>query len=384
MHTSRTMSPHAKRKQIWEQVVPDIATKKEYLMHLLLALAGEHLLYEVHMSGSITAGINESQSALPAYDEHELQLEYHRVIQHHQRGLEGFRQALADISPDTAEYVFCGALLIVAIAFASISTRDQDCPGLGLGKQDDDQYPYIDWLHLVRGLTSIVQEHWLTLKLGRLRAMLFYIYANDDWKLAVPASSSAQFSRLKHAPQVFHVFVQGATQAIRMLRAFAATLFPGTASLDGKSISTSQHSDNEQASEAEDHPYDYTHAIGKLEEIYMRILYVLQFSRSERDCAPALEIQIDIEDSAVTSWPYMISNSFFDSLKSREQLRPAEGFSYAILAHFYVVSLLFPDVWYLNSGFRSEIEKILLLVNKLENHALSALMAWPMAVIAGS
>ncbi|PYI20675.1 hypothetical protein BO99DRAFT_381884 [Aspergillus violaceofuscus CBS 115571] len=389
MHTSRGMTLNTTRKYVWEQVIPDMATKKEYLMHLLLALSGEHVLYQAHVAESTVLGIEDSQASLAACSQQELQLEYHRIIQHHQKGLEGFRQALFDISPATAEYVFCGALLIVAIAFASISTRNQDCTaGLGFGQAEDDQNPYIDWLHLVRGLTSIVEGHWFTLKRGRLRTMLFYTHANDDWKAAVPVISSSQFPRLKYAPKVFHVFAQGACQALQMIRTFAGTLSPSqeaTTSIDGDIFGKPQHPQHDH--EQDEHPqYDHLHAIDRLEEIYMRILYTLQFSHSKRDFPASLDIQNDIEDSAVNSWPTMLSARFFDSLKTstRDHLGTAEGFSYTILAHFYLVSILFQDVWYLNSGFRSEIQKIIRLVSRLENEALNGLLTWPMAVISES
>ncbi|OJJ97019.1 hypothetical protein ASPACDRAFT_1874395 [Aspergillus aculeatus ATCC 16872] len=405
MHTSKRMTLSATRRYIWEQVIPDMATKKEYLMHLLLALSGEHVLYQAHMTESTALGIDDSPSSLAACSQRELQLEYHRVIQHHQRGLEGFRQALTDMSPATAEEVLCGALLIVAISFASISTRNQDCTAWpGFSQADNDQIPYIDWLHLVRGLTSIVEGHWFTLKRGRLRTMLLYPHGNDDWKAAMPAISSSQFPRLRYAPKVFHVFAQGACRALQMLRIFAETLSPSqeaTVSIDGDSLSRLQQTDHHDQPtpskvvddssqpdhEQDEYPqHDHLHAIDRLEEIYMRILYALQFSRSERDFPASLDIQNDIEDSAVNSWPCMLSARFFDSLQSSavDHLGIADGFSYTILAHFYLVSILFQDVWYLNSGFRSEIKKIMRLVSRLENEALSGLLTWPMAVIAES
>ncbi|PYH41653.1 Zn(II)2Cys6 transcription factor domain-containing protein [Aspergillus saccharolyticus JOP 1030-1] len=379
IYTSKKMSYHPTRQHVWEQLIPDLAAKHEYLMHLLLALAGEHVLYEAHMPKSFTEGEDDRQSSSPAYSQSELELEYQRVIQHHQKGLAGFRQALADMTPETAEYVFCGSLLIVAISFASISTREHYCTASGLNKSHSDRYPYTDWLHLVRGLTSVVREHWFTLKCGRLRMMLYYPHANDDWKADMPTVSST-FPRLKHAPQIFHVFAQGACQALDMLRAFATTLpsFRNALSPGEESIPTPSQSDAEP-----EHPNDYLHAIARLEEIYMRILYVLRFSHSDRNCSASLDIKMDMEDCAVTSWPTMLSTRFFDSLSAAsERLTTEEGFSYTILAHFYVVSIIFRDLWYLSSGFRSEIQKVVRLVAPLRNPALSALLAWPMEVIA--
>ncbi|OOF90095.1 hypothetical protein ASPCADRAFT_179729 [Aspergillus carbonarius ITEM 5010] len=383
MRTSRAMSLEARRSQAWEHIIPDMVLKKEYLMHLVLALAGEHFLYEAHLPGVI----NDSQSALLPGGTHQTQLEYHRMIQHHQKGLEGFRQALSDISPATAEYVFCGAILIVANAFASLSVREHDLTNLGLSNGDDHQGPHIDWLHLVRGLTSVVGDHWYILKLGRLRSFLFYTYGTDDWKQAVPGMYPP---RLHHAPRVYSVFAQGASQAISMLRSFATTLPTNNKTTTTTTTTPNQrsihHPDDDHSSEIdEQYPYDHLNALDKLEIIYMRILYALQFSRSERHCPLSLDIQIDIEESAVTSWPQMVSSVFIAGLQPSEPpFTTAKTFSYIILAHFYTVSVLFKDIWYLNSGFRHEIKRICCLVNELESHELGALMAWPMAVVAES
>ncbi|PYH91882.1 hypothetical protein BO71DRAFT_451826 [Aspergillus ellipticus CBS 707.79] len=388
-HTSKKMALHSKRSRIWEQVIPEMAAEQEYLMYILLALTGEHVLHEAYTSRSnTTVGSGGIQSALHPHDDHAIQLEYHRLIQHHQNGLEGFCQALADMSPATADYVFCGSLLIVAIAFASLSVRNyNNLTGPGLGAEIDHHDPYIDWLHLVRGLTSVVQEHWLTLKAGRLRTMLYYTYAHDNWKPAKSALLSAHFPRLMNASQTLIVFAQGACQSLNMLRAFTATLplttttpHSETKPHDGSSTCTSYHSNDE-------HVYDHANTINRLEEIYMRILYALQFSQSEHDYPTSLDIQIDLEESALTSWPQMLSTTFIASLvptSTAEQLATADAFSYSILAHFYLVFLLFENTWYLSRGFRSEIERICWHVKRVDNEGLNALMVWPMAVLAES
>ncbi|PYI00736.1 hypothetical protein BO78DRAFT_465130 [Aspergillus sclerotiicarbonarius CBS 121057] len=373
IRTSPRMSLDAKRVQAWQRVIPDIATQKDYLMHLLLTLAGEHALYEGYVSNSTTSRADNGHPPLPRISEHGGQLDYHRVIQHHQRGLEGFRQALADISPATAEDVFCGSILLVAIAFASISIRDLDSAELGLIHTDDHDTPYTDWLHLVRGLTSIVGEYWFTLKLGRLRSMLSYTYATGTWKPTLPELPSSPFPRLANGSPMLSVFAQGASQALHMLRSFATRL------------SSNKTAFGEAAPfghpEADGSLHDHVNTLDGLADIYMRVLYTSQFSQSERDCPGSLDVQIDLEDSAITSWPQMLSDIFIASLKPSEQVRTAEGFSYVILAHFYLTLALFEDVWYFNRGPRAEIRKIFSLVERLNSREISALMAWPMSVI---
>ncbi|RAK95690.1 uncharacterized protein BO80DRAFT_497574 [Aspergillus ibericus CBS 121593] len=374
IHTSPRMSLHEKRVQVWQRVIPDMATRREYLMHLLLTLAGEHALYEGYVSNSIPPG-TDNNPPLPRIGEHGAQLDYHQVIQHHQRGLEGFRKALADLSPATAEDVFCGSLLLVAIAFASISIRDLDSPELGLIHATDPRTPYTDWLYHVRGLTSIVGEYWFTLKLGRLRSMLSYTYATGTWKPALPALPASPFPRLETGSPMLSVFAQGASHALQLLRSFAARLSSNPTALGDA---------------AEGHPevadgslHDHVNTIDSLAEIYTRVLQAFQFSQSERDCSASLDVQMDLEDSAITSWPPMLSDTFIASLKPSEQVGISEGFSYVILAHFYLTLALFENIWYFNRGPRAEIGKIFSLVEQVNNPELLALMTWPMAVIGG-
>ncbi|RAQ41870.1 hypothetical protein AFGD_001326 [Aspergillus flavus] len=354
-----------------------MAAEREYLMHLLLALAGAHALYESEIASTGTLSIDHSQLTPSLIDNPAIH-DLHRIIEHHQRGLKGFREALSDMTAATAEYVFCGSLLIVAFAFASLSIRDLSRTEPGLRNGDDDESPFTDWLHLVRGLTSVVYEHWFTLKLSRLRDMLFYEYANDDWKHTL---SSARVPRLTNGSRTVLMFAQGAAGGLSMLRTYATTLSSIPAAHEA--ITTSpQYSPDAQTGENDTlNQEEYSKTIDTLEEIYMRILNVFHFAESGRDCSASRDFQIDLEEAAVLSWPHMVSNVFIASLRPRDQVEIAEGFSYAILAHFYLVFVLFDDLWYLNRSFYKEVEKIFRLVSDLNNDRLLALMEWPMAVI---
>ncbi|KAE8399587.1 hypothetical protein BDV37DRAFT_259961 [Aspergillus pseudonomiae] len=378
LQTSKKMSLHPKRMLIWQQVIPDMAAKQEYLMHLLLALAGAHTLYESDMARTGTLNKDDNQSATPSIDNSAIH-GLHRVIEHHQRGLKGFREALSDMSAATAEYVFCGSLLIVAFAFASLSIRDLNITEPGFRNGDNYESPFTDWLHLVRGLTTVVQEHWFTLKTSRLRSMLLYDYGNDDWRHTL---SLVRVPRLTYGSRVVLIFTQGATQSLSMLRAYAATLTSSPAANETNSTSPQNSSDTQTGTD--NLSQGHANTIDKLEEIYMRTLNVFHFSESGRDCSASRDFQIDLEEAAVASWPCMVSNAFITSLKPRGQVEIAEGFSYTILAHFYLVFLLLGDLWYLNRAFHKEIQKIFRLVSDLQNDQLLALMEWPMAVIAAN
>ncbi|KNG88491.1 hypothetical protein ANOM_003232 [Aspergillus nomiae NRRL 13137] len=353
LQTSKKMSLHPRRMLIWQQVIPDMAAQKEYLMHLLLALAGAHTLYESDMARTGTLNKDDNQSNTSSIDNSAIR-DLHRVIEHHQRGLEGFREALSDMSASTAEYVFCGSLLIVAFAFASLSIRDLNMTELGLSNGEIYETPFTDWLHLVRGLTSVLQEHWFTLKTSRLRSMLHYDYANDDWRHTL---SLARVPRLTYGSRVVLIFTQGATHSLSMLRTYAATLSSSPAANEANATSPQSSSDT-QTGNADNPSQEHANTIDKLEEIYMRILNVFHFSDSGRDCSASRDFQIDLEEAAVASWPSMVSNAFITSLKPRGQVEIAEGFSYTILAHFYLVFLLLGDLWYLNRAFHKEIQKI--------------------------
>ncbi|KAL4876143.1 hypothetical protein BJY04DRAFT_223366 [Aspergillus karnatakaensis] len=358
--TSNQNSLQPARRRVWQHIVPEMAAQEEYLMHLVLALAGEHALYE-------------AVSAPPAVPH----LSYHRVIEHYQKGLEGFRDALSRATSATAEYVFCGAAILVAIAFASLSMRKEEIatPALAGDSESASQLPNINWMYLVRGLTGVIGDHWHTLRTGRLRCLLTYMYAAENTQLLPGLPSPPyHFPRLAvmKPPHVFSIFAQGAMHAIHSLRAFAATLsFPAP--------------DSSPSTPSNDPPYDHLNSINIIEKIYTRILSIFQLSPSERadTCSPSMDLQIDLEESALTSWPHLVSDVFLAGLRldPGQQIGIAEAFSYTLVAHFYITGLLVQDVWYYDRGFREEIARIEMLVASSGNSDLQALMEWPKAVV---
>ncbi|EHA23718.1 hypothetical protein ASPNIDRAFT_48549 [Aspergillus niger ATCC 1015] len=333
VHVSGRMALHPERKLIWQRVIPTMAAEQEYLMHLLLALAGTHALCEADSPDTNLLNSKFDQTIPEA----ECFRDYHRILDHHQKGLEGFRHALSEATASTAEYIFCGSILIVAFSFASLRIRALGDKGIGFHNGDSAGEPWIDWLHLVRGLGALVGEHFIALRTSRLRTLMDYPQANEHWKDFLAITPTRVFPRLRHASPQFVRFSQGAAQQISF-------------------------------------------TLDCLEQMYMRTLYVFHFSASERDSSASMDIQTDLEDAAVLSWPNFISNAFVLSLQQGQDAGIFGGFSYVILAHFYVILLLFEDLWYIRGSFPREIRNIHRLVETLGDGALRSLMEWPMAM----
>ncbi|GAA92322.1 hypothetical protein AKAW_10436 [Aspergillus luchuensis IFO 4308] len=307
VHVSGRMALHPERKLIWQRVIPTLAAEEEYLMHLLLALAGTHALCEAESpeAKSLDPNLDPNFQNNPEANSFR---DYHRILDHHQKGLEGFRHALSEATASTAEYIFCGSILIVAFAFASLRIRALRDKGMGFHNGDSAGEPWIDWLHLVRGLGAF------------------------DYGMNVedtPSPDSYGSPNIQTIPELLR-----------------------------EQIST----------------------IDRLEDMYMRILYVFRFTASERDSSISMDIQTDLEEAAVLSWPHLISQSFILSIQQGQGAGVFEGFSYVILAHFYVILLLFEDLWYLRGAFPREIRNTHMLVVKLGDEALMPLMQWPMAM----
>lgn len=378
--TCSQMSFDQKRILIWKQVIPDLAAKEEFLMHLLLALAGVHFLLERLPTGQG----NEEDSVVEEQEMDSISLS--DIVEHHQKGLQGLRAALATLSPATAEVICCGSTLLVGFAFASLRIRALDSFRRPSESGDNGRLQ-LDWLHLIRGLVSIMAQQWLTLKTGRLRSLLYYRHANHDWKAFPPSTTNSSFPRLKHCSLRLSRFAYGASTALESLRDFINTLKPsyGTQSeISNSATPTSQDSpipylypyDNDELLRAQEA------AIDILEDMYMRILHILEFTTSERDTPVNLDVQADLEDTAVTSWPDLLSSTFLASLNVDGEMRigSVEGGSYAILAHFYLIFTLYEDFWYLRGSFEGEIAVIDGLIRRTGNEHLVSLMRWPMEV----
>ncbi|CAI7572679.1 unnamed protein product [Penicillium palitans] len=151
-YTAKQMSPHPRRAIVWQRIIPEIACKNRYLMHLLLALGGIHMITQ-----------HEANRASGLEDPDTVDLAI--VMEHHQSGLEGFREAVPCLSPSNAEDLLAGSMLLVAFAFASLmvqelnplnGTPEEMNSTMGNSSSANDVLR-LNWLYLNRGVTIILE-----------------------------------------------------------------------------------------------------------------------------------------------------------------------------------------------------------------------------------
>jgi hypothetical protein len=116
-----------------------------------------------------------------------------------------------------------------------------------------------------------------------------------------------------------------------------------------------------------------------LEGMYMRTLYVVRFSDEGRESPH--DVQADLEEAAIMSWPEFLPGGFLDTLAGGEA---CSTLSYVILAYFHLLVSLLESFWYVKGGFDGEIMKIKALVDASGEGELISLMHWPVSVIAVS
>jgi hypothetical protein len=371
MHTSKKMSIDRAKSLVWERVFPDIASTNEFLMHLLLALAGLDILTRDSL-GCQTQHDATRSSDLSTRNMKLAKLKV--VIEHHQLGLKGLQEELWNTSESNAELLMTGSMLIVGFAFASLrvgnlNPEPQPSPTIPYSSPENADNnnagkPHTHWLRLVRGVSSITQQHWMTLKRGRCRALLQFRNSHEDWKLCrsqldgiVPDGIRSKISK----------FASGASQAVSNLQTF----------LDAFKSTEQFPTDSEESSILQ----EQHHALTVIEDMYMRVLYALQLQKVEPQSSSDLDAQAEIEAAAVTSWPMLVSQGFISSLESYEHIRVMEGLSFTILAHLYLTLSILENTWYLGATFDNEIVKINKLVAGLNDGQLKKLMEWPMEVI---
>lgn len=386
LHTSRKMTLHSGKSLVWERIFPDVAASKEFIMHLLLALAGLDILTADHPSDGQVHWENSTTSIGSHIKNPELN-KLETVIQHHQRGLEGLQEELRGAGESNAELLVIGSMLVVGFAFASLRIRDLDpSPQILSDSIDTNSYhtasdagrPQVHWLRLIRGVSFITQQYWITLKKSRVRTLLLFNNANDDWKPCQSELDSAPAPQ--GAPRSTRItrFALGARQAILNLRTFSSILKTRTAVTEDLAYPTSFPSPDSDRMTILQKQDD---AITLIEDIYMRILYVLQLRRIETRSSSSLDTQAEIEEAAVTSWPHLLSQTFISSLESYESFGVIEGLSFTILVYLYLTLSILEDLWYLGTTFDKEINKIHALILKLNDNQLADLMKWPMEVI---
>lgn len=393
IHTSKHMSLNPAKRLAWDTVIPGLATKHEFLMHLLLALAGLDYYYpDKSTNGSFPIDLapqathtrsnertfpgevlSECQTSLEESKEEDV-FHLQTIIEHHQSGLRGFRDQLAALSTSNCNQVFAGSMLLVAFAFASLRARNMN----DLRSSTDSQSINLrlDWIYLIQGLTTVIKEHWTLLKMGPLRDMLLFTHSNDDWQL-YPREMFAVVSleQSERCSRRISKFCHGAYAAYTALSFF----------VDHQShpLNDQDMSGDDAAHMPEQSSLDSTQVISRqkdtiriLEQMYMRILYVVQFSRVSTQSSHT--VQSDMEDAAVMAWPESVPRKFFHTLEGFGDL---SSLSYTILAYLYLTFSLFEDTWFLKGSFDEEILKINRLINNTGNSRLIRLMQWPVSVL---
>lgn len=381
------MTLHKIKSVVWEHVIPEMAAANEFLMHLVLALAGLDILTLEN-----TRDGNSQSSPHPSMCSNASRLQ--SIMEHHQQGLLGLQEALCATSEPDAEALLAGSMLIVGFAFASFGIRDLD-PSITVPQDStipgpaspsplpDVGTPQIQWLHLVRGVTSILQQFWPTLRTCRLRSLLFNNNANDDWKMCETKLRSNTTPSENIRSRRLQRFATGANRAITALRDQIGRLrlsgiFPEDAA--GSPLSTTPHSD--QSGSREKAPVDlYEQAIAVVQDLYMRILFVMQLKALGSQRSVDLEIQAELEDAAVSGWPHLLSDEFISSLGPRGHVDMSQGLSFVILAHLYLTTAISDELWYCGKRVDIEIYKIRSVIAGLDDANLNALMEWPMHVI---
>ncbi|CAG8905699.1 unnamed protein product [Penicillium salamii] len=346
LNTSKKMSLTPGRTLVWTSIFPDIAGKNEFFMHLLLALAGLDILSE-------GPGGSRNQQTSPIRPP-------------------GFQEELCSTNESNAEALMTGSMLIVAFAFASLRFgymgSSQSSPSNPYNDAEvtmGAQRPHTHWLRLVRGAGLITQKHWMAVKMGRCRALVQYPNSNDDWKLCrselnefVPISLGSKISK----------FASGAGTAISDLRNLLHSL---------EVIAEQSPLSPEQSNIIK----EQYHALTVFEEMHMRVLYVIRLQRIPSRPSSNLDVQAEIEEAAVTSWPHLVSQGFISSLETHDDFGVTEGVSFTILAHLYLVLAILEGTWYLGATFDREIGKINTFISGLKDARLVKLMEWPMSVI---
>ncbi|CAI7567839.1 unnamed protein product [Penicillium pancosmium] len=364
LHTAKQMSLHPRRTMVWQRIIPELGTKHGYLMHLLLALGGIHMITH-QAEANKASGIEDSDTV-------DLEI----VVEHHQRGLEGFRQEVSCISPSNAELVFAGSLLLVGFAFASLKVQDLNLPNGHLEEMkraagnlsSENDILHLNWLYLNRGISSVINDQWHVLKASRLRQMVVFPHGDEFWQeLPFDASSS----RLSYCSPRLFKFGEGASQAVANLKA-SLNVFEHTRN-DLSSCSGTPTSQPSPPMTLDWIVGAHSGAIDVLDKVYSRIISVLRCATTE---IPAgAEIQLDFEEAAILSWPIQLPGPFLTSLEKSEN-DCFHGRSLIILAHFYLVNTLV-DTWFMRGSFEREILKLNALIGALNESHLSTFMLWP-------
>jgi hypothetical protein len=370
LHTASQMSLQSRRVTVWQRIIPEFATMNRYLMHLLLALGGIHMITQ-QVESSSNGGFENSDT-----------VDLATIEEHHQRGLEGFREAVSCISPANADSVLAGSLLLVGFAFASLKVQKLNAVTEGpeeiqwASKSSSTiDFLRLNWLYLNRGVSSVIGDKWNVLKASRLRQMVVFPHSEEYWN---NLEFDARSSRLSRCSSRLLKFAEGAGQAVANIKASLNAL---EAHKDDLSNCSGTPTSQSSPSMTSDWVLDANlEALGILDKSYSRILAVLRCAATQNPVDT--EIQMDFEEAAILAWPVLLPSPFLSSLQGSEH-NFLHGHSLVLLAHFYLVNTLV-DSWYLRGSFEREIAKVNALIGALNDNLLSTFMLWPNEVVAMS
>ncbi|KAJ0416425.1 hypothetical protein BJY00DRAFT_234827 [Aspergillus carlsbadensis] len=369
LNTAPQMAFDTKRARTWERVIPTLAADHYYLMHLLLAVGGVHrvaaqaeLHHNTQRSEPDTVGLSG-------------------ILEHYQRGLQGFREEVSQISHYNAEAVYAGSLLLVALAYASFHLSELDTQGVNedllldlVTENPDGHGLHLRWLHLIRGVSSVVLDQWAALKASRLRPLLLFFHSDEYWK-DLPFEPS--LARLRGCSPRLRAFAKGSSQAIANLKAVWAAMRPPSVESSSAVDSPSSLPSSTTLGSAHN---EQVGAIGVLDMIYSRTTCALQCSTGEQGHPSDLDVQNNLEEAAVLSWPIMLTSDFIALLEMTHPNDAVWRYSSVILAHFYLINTLV-DRWYLKGSFERETFRIAELIDVASDAQLASLMRWPLEVI---
>ncbi|EPS31283.1 hypothetical protein PDE_06238 [Penicillium oxalicum 114-2] len=391
LNTSRKMTLNKSKCVIWERKIPELAATNEFLMHFLLALAGMDILIT---EGSLhDPGARDSVSTPASLSSPWL----HTIVEHHQRGIAGFQEALDAAEESSPEALLAGSMLVVAFAFASCGIPDLD-PSFNMSQDGiapaavpsprgaNLELPRMQWLYLVRGVMTILKQFWPTLRKGRLRSLLLLSNANEDWKMWESQLRSNDFSLTNIKSERLRRFALGANRALAGLEELVNTsplINSSGEAPAGSSASMTPHHDQTPSLElaAACDTSAHQHALSVTDSLYMRILYVLQMRSLHTQSSYDLEVQSEIEEADFAGWPRLLSDELIASLVSNRPVDFFRGASLVLLAHLYLAIAIMDGLWYCGKQCDVEIYRIYHLILSAGDEKLISLMAWPLDVI---
>ncbi|KAL9102494.1 MAG: hypothetical protein Q9163_002359 [Psora crenata] len=143
--TCYTLSDRAESHELWRVTVPQLAFHHDFLMRGILAISALHLSH-----------------LRPAMHEHFT----HIGAQQQDAALRSFRPIMVGMDSTNCDASFAMSSLIVVYGFESPKLSDSLGMFSSHGEHSDE------WLPLIRGVNSILQSLWPSVKCGRLSRLL--------------------------------------------------------------------------------------------------------------------------------------------------------------------------------------------------------------------